>query len=317
MCVARAPLCSSQVCLTHTHTCTPPRYVGTFSILLKLLKIVKFERTWQDAVHRQYKTSKLKRGLRLSLYLIVLLHWLGCFWNTMGTSTEYVSWMDGDADLRDKSDYSRYVASLYWSVATLTSVGYGDYSANAPEEQIFNIAIMMIGCVGYAFVIGAIANFLETFNRAKRAKTKMLKLLEGFMTDADLPESLKERCRNATVTAADHLNLETRARQCLENLPNGLSTEVLMYMHRVVIRDIKFLRERVDRYPQFVALTASKMQLPMKAKLGDLLVQEGSTAEDMYFLNQGTVIAVRQGFPVMELHHGKHGVPPFERTKLA
>jgi CRP-like cAMP-binding protein len=95
-------------------------------------------------------------------------------------------------------------------------------------------------------------------------------------------------------------------------------------MHRQVIKDIKFLRERVDRYPQFVAVAASKMQLPMKAKLGDLLVQEGSTAEDMcvpkqklslvapspshpsrrYFLHAGTVIAVRQGFPVMELHHG-------------
>jgi hypothetical protein len=38
------------------------------------------------------------------------------------------------------------------------------------------------------------------------------------MADADLPAPLRERCRNATVTAADHLNLETRARQCMENV---------------------------------------------------------------------------------------------------
>ena len=38
-----------------------------------------------------------------------------------------------------------------------------------------NIFVMLIGCVGYAFVIGSIGTFLDNFNRAKRAKTKMLK----------------------------------------------------------------------------------------------------------------------------------------------
>jgi len=46
------------------------------------------------------------------------------------------------------------------------------------------------------------------------------------------------------------------------------------------------------------------MQLPMRVQLGELIVQEGSASEDMYFLVTGTVIAVRQGFPLMELHSG-------------
>ena len=46
------------------------------------------------------------------------------------------------------------------------------------------------------------------------------------------------------------------------------------------------------------------MQIPMKVRLGELIVQEGSMSEDMYFLVSGTVIAVRQGFPIMEMHHG-------------
>ena len=90
----------------------------------------------------------------------------------------------------------------------------------------------------------------------------------------------------------------------MENLPNSLRLEIMLYMYRNVVRDIKFLRSMVTEFPNFVAKCASMMQLPMKVQLGELIVQEGSASEDMYFLVSGTVIAVRQGFPIMELHSG-------------
>ena len=121
------------------------------------------------------------------------------------------------------------------------------------------------------------------------------------MEDASLPPQLREKCRNATTVAAHHISLENRARQCMNNLPNSLRTEIQLFMHRKVIRDINFLRTIVDVHPLFVAKCASMMQIPMKVRLGELIVQEGSSSSDMYFLVKGTVIAVRQGFPIMEV----------------
>ena len=138
------------------------------------------------------------------------------------------------AGLTDSTTFNRYVASLYWCVATLTSVGYGDYHAQNSSEQIFTIFVMLIGCFGYAFCIGAMSNFIANFNVRKKQKAKLLKNLEAFMADASLPHTLREKCRNATTIAAAHISLENRARQCMSNLPNSLRTEIHLFMHRKV-----------------------------------------------------------------------------------
>ncbi len=40
---------------------------------------------------------------------------------------------------------SVYVASLYFTLSSLTSVGFGNVSANTDTEKIFSICVMLIG----------------------------------------------------------------------------------------------------------------------------------------------------------------------------
>lgn len=56
---------------------------------------------------------------------------------------------------------SSYVTSLYFALSSLTSVGFGNVSANTDSEKIFSICTMLIGgkkCVIYFwFSFGATA----------------------------------------------------------------------------------------------------------------------------------------------------------------
>ena len=41
---------------------------------------------------------------------------------------------------------SRYITSLYFTFTTLTSVGFGNVAPNTPNEKIYVVIVMMIGC---------------------------------------------------------------------------------------------------------------------------------------------------------------------------
>jgi hypothetical protein len=41
---------------------------------------------------------------------------------------------------------SRYITSVYFTITGLTSVGFGNVSANTEAEKIFTICLMLMGC---------------------------------------------------------------------------------------------------------------------------------------------------------------------------
>lgn len=55
----------------------------------------------------------------------------------------------------------RYVTSLYWAVATMTSVGYGDISAVNDVERIVSIVWMVLGAAVFSNLMSGISAILE------------------------------------------------------------------------------------------------------------------------------------------------------------
>jgi hypothetical protein len=53
-----------------------------------------------------------------------------------------------------------YVLSFYFMTTTMTTVGYGDYSANNNVERIYLIFAQLIGVVVFAFISGSLTSIL-------------------------------------------------------------------------------------------------------------------------------------------------------------
>ena len=47
-----------------------------------------------------------------------------------------------------------YLWSLHWSVMTITSIGYGDFTPQRKEEYIIGIVCMLLGGFMWAYIIG-------------------------------------------------------------------------------------------------------------------------------------------------------------------
>lgn len=68
--------------------------------------------------------------------------------------------MPPGVDFRQLSLWFRYVTSMYWSITTLSTVGYGDLHAVNTKEMLFSIFYMLFNLGLTAYLIGNMTNLV-------------------------------------------------------------------------------------------------------------------------------------------------------------
>ena len=58
------------------------------------------------------------------------------------------------------SETQLYTVSFYWTVTTITTVGYGDIQGENTLERIFCSIIMIVGVMSFSFANGSLASIL-------------------------------------------------------------------------------------------------------------------------------------------------------------
>ena len=59
---------------------------------------------------------------------------------------------------------SLYYVSLYWTITTITTVGYGDISGTNNIERFFCSLMMVIGVVSFSFANGSLASIISNYD---------------------------------------------------------------------------------------------------------------------------------------------------------
>jgi voltage-gated potassium channel Kch len=60
----------------------------------------------------------------------------------------------------DNSPMEIYVTSIYFTVTTVLTVGYGDIRAYSISEKIFCIILMVIGVISFSYATGALSTII-------------------------------------------------------------------------------------------------------------------------------------------------------------
>ena len=55
-----------------------------------------------------------------------------------------------------------YIIGFYWTITTITTVGYGDISATNDAERVIACAIMVIGVIAFSFSTGALSSIISS-----------------------------------------------------------------------------------------------------------------------------------------------------------
>ena len=99
----------------------------------------------------------------------VIAHVYACVWFALG-HVEYsegsglnrTSWLAINAGTVDPDSWiDTYVTALYWSLATMSTIGYGDIHAVNVFERVFSVFVMITGTAVYAYGITSIFQVLS------------------------------------------------------------------------------------------------------------------------------------------------------------
>ena len=108
---------------------------------------------------------------RLGFFLMLLFlmtHFIGCLWIFIAKSFHEDevagdSWIE-DGNYEASEILELYILSVYFTMQTLTTVGYGDFSITNTAEKIMTIVLQLFGVISFSFIAGAITNIIHDFD---------------------------------------------------------------------------------------------------------------------------------------------------------
>jgi voltage-gated potassium channel Kch len=94
---------------------------------------------------------------------LFVVHSAGCiyYWIAVHHDTEGNTWIGKHVeDFEQRSIWLGYTYSIYWSIVTLTTVGYGDLHAENTGEKVFNMFYMLFNIGLTTYIIGNMTNLV-------------------------------------------------------------------------------------------------------------------------------------------------------------
>lgn len=228
------------------------------------------------------------RLIKLALAVLIWAHTFGCVFFYIGSLEIPTgnSWLIAQ-HLENESLFTQYVRSVYWSMTTMATVGYGDIVPVTRAETIFVLFAEFAGVSIFAYLVGSIAILVANLNAVTQAYRHKMDAVHNYLKLRDIPAGLEERIKNFY----DYLWFRSNGiddAEVLKDLPVSLKTETALYIHRKGLSQVPIFQGISPLcLNAIVKLFKNEIYTP-----GDYIIRQGEIGKEMYFISRGTVEVV-------------------------
>ncbi|TPP61088.1 Potassium voltage-gated channel subfamily H member 8, partial [Fasciola gigantica] len=206
--------------------------------VMKLAKLLRLARLFEN-LSRLSQHSIVVLSLLMFTFTLVA-HWFACIWYVIGeTDHSEAGWLQELARRLNAShesneseppgDGARYFTALYFTCSSLTSVGFGNVSANTTEEKIFAICIMLLGALMHAAVFGNVTAIIQRIYARRTAFQSRAQDLKDFVRVHHIPKQLSSRMEDyfqTTWAISRGIDLS----EVLSIYPEELQRDIALYL---------------------------------------------------------------------------------------
>ncbi|XP_077251000.1 potassium channel KAT3-like isoform X2 [Tasmannia lanceolata] len=186
-------------------------------------------------------------------------------------------------NFKEERLWDRYVMSIYWSITTLTTTGYGDLHAENPREMLFDIFYMLFNLGLTAYLIGNMTNLVVHGTNRTRNFRDTVQAASEFASRNQLPPRIEDQMLS-------HIRLRFKTeglkqQETLTSLPKAIRSSITNYLFFPIVHKVNlFQGVSLD----FLFQLISEMQAEYFPPMEDVVLQN-ETPTDLYILVSGAV----------------------------
>ncbi|KAG6627753.1 hypothetical protein CIPAW_15G150700 [Carya illinoinensis] len=186
----------------------------------------------------------------------------------------------------ERSIITRYTFSLFWGFQQISTLAGNQTPSYFVGEVLFTMAIIGLGLLLFALLIGNMQNFLQALGRRRLEMSLRRRDVEQWMSHRRLPEELRRQVRQAeryNWAATRGVNEEI----LVENLPEDLQRDIRRHL-------FKFVKKvRIFSMMDDPVLDAICERLRQKIYIkGSKILYEGCVVEKMVFIVRGKIESI-------------------------
>ncbi|XP_051273262.1 potassium voltage-gated channel subfamily H member 4-like [Dicentrarchus labrax] len=265
--------------------------------LLKTVRLLRLLRLLQK-LDRYSQYSAMVLTLLMSVFAL-LAHWMACIWYMIGrkeletNETWDIGWLHElgkrletpyiNSTVGGPTVHSSYIAALYFTLSSLTSVGFGNVCANTDAEKIFSICTMLVGALMHALVFGNVTAIIQRMYSRRSLYHTRMKDLKDFIRVHRLSQQLKQRMLEYFQTTWS-VNNGIDANELLHDFPDELRADIAMHLNKDILQ-----------LPVFKGASRGclrSLSLHIKTSFcvpGEYLIRQGDALHANYFVCSGSL----------------------------
>mmetsp|Transcript_78041 Transcript_78041/g.226417 ORF Transcript_78041/g.226417 Transcript_78041/m.226417 type:complete len:927 (-) Transcript_78041:119-2899(-) len=274
--------------------------------LARLIRIMKlrslFERFETKLEASQIFTFVSGIG-RIILLVFAILHWGACMWYAIGVASlndshadgSAASWVavhQGDYPYIGEHKWDHYVFSLYFSLTTMTTVGYGDITPTNFSEVSFAMVLLAVSSMVFAGLMGTLTDMIGALNSQRHELAERKMMLSRYMRWRAVPRRLMYTIRQHLLFLWDaNEGYDAYEGAIKEQLPPVLRAELCHHIYGRILASAPFFGWMRD-FPICTKFLCQKVQ-SIFLERGDHIFRMGQQNDQVYMLLTGEVVASR------------------------